>query len=158
MISKKVQAVFGVVSAAIVLSAVVWGFVILGSPFTERLRKFDDRRLEDLRAIRRAIERMVVRHEDGEPTLLRPLPETLEEVAAYVEQEEYYGQIQLDDPQTGEPYDYKVLGKSKFELCATFSLERSASHDMFWNHRTGRTCFEFDVLKDSSEALGFLGY
>ena len=60
MISSKLQALFAVLTGAIVLTAVVWGFVILGSPFTERLRKFDERRVEDLRDIRDAIERMVV--------------------------------------------------------------------------------------------------
>jgi hypothetical protein len=138
------------VAGAIVLTAIVWGFVILGSPFTERLRKFDDRRVEDLREIRDAITRMVVKYENGEPTLLRPLPPTLEKLAAYVETEELYEQVRLYDPQTGEKYGYKVQGESKFELCAAFSLQRDEKEDMFWNHPAGRHCYAFDLLKDEN--------
>ena len=47
--------------------------------------------------------------------------------------------------ETGEPYEYRVLGPSKYELCATFSMARDADHGVFWNHPAGRHCWTIDV-------------
>jgi hypothetical protein len=147
MMSSKLQWVFGLLAGSIVAVAIASGFVILGSPMTERLRRLDERRVDDLRAIRDAVERMVVERKEDELRLKRALPATLDEVAAFVETEEYRQQVRLTDPQTGAKYEYRVTGESAFELCATFSLSREEERDMFWNHPAGRHCFTVDVLE-----------
>jgi uncharacterized protein DUF5671 len=139
------------IAALIIGTALVWGFVIAGSPFTVRLQKFDDRRVEDLRAIRDAIQRMVIEREGGKAKLKRSLPAALEEVANYVRSEEFRSALNLYDPASKEPYAYTVLGKTRYKLCATFALPRDQKEDMFWNHPAGRHCFVFEAVEDEAK-------
>ena len=69
--------VFAGIATAIVLLAVVWGFILSGSPMTQRLRNFDDRRVEDLRAIVNAVYSVV---SDGRPLMSKLRGLTLVEV------------------------------------------------------------------------------
>ena len=136
------HAVSAVVATLVVGAAVAWGFVLVGSPATRRLERFDEQRLQDLQTIAREIQRLCVDNVDGKETLKKPLPQTLEEVARRAE----YEQIALQDPETGEPYRYTVKNENTYELCATFSLEHDADIDVFWNHPAGKHCFTIDVL------------
>jgi hypothetical protein len=54
--------------------------------------------------------------------------------------------LSLKDPETGQPYTYRVTGKTTYELCATFSLERKSEQNVFWNHPAGEHCFTINVL------------
>ena len=126
--------------------AVAGGFYLVESPFTVRLRRLDERRVEDLRSIRDAIRRMVTRREDDRTVMKRELPEALDEVGVYVQSEEYTQALTLADPQTGEPYGYQRLDDHRYELRATFSLSRDRRRDMFWNHPAGSYRFECDAL------------
>jgi hypothetical protein len=60
------------------------------------------------------------------------------------------------DPQTGDLYEYRVLGEMSFELCADFNLSSSSVPEYVvpsrvmlkgveqdvWNYEEGRYCFE----------------
>ena len=63
-----------------------------------------------------------------------------------VKREAKYWKISLVDPETGEAYRYAVKTDTTYELCATFSLPRDKSMDVFWNHPAGRHCFLVDAL------------
>ena len=60
----------------------------------------------------------------------------------------------LDDPVSGAPYGYRVLGPDRFELCALFNLptEREPTRPYAgapsWWHGAGRHCFERRVTED----------
>ena len=54
--------------------------------------------------------------------------------------------LSIVDPETGEPYAYRVLDDRRFELCATFDTVRKGDFDVFWDHPAGRHCFVIDVL------------
>lgn len=131
----------------LVATALVWGFVLAGSPITERLRKFDDRRIEDLEVIQDEIVSICLGDERSRPPeerkLRRPIPRTLSELveAARVRRPA------IRDPETGEPYGYEVLGESGFRLCASFRFPRDEKYRVSWNHPAGRQCFEFDALR-----------
>lgn len=132
---------FSVAMTAVVVVAVVWGLALAGSPATARRLRFDRQRLQDLKTIYREVQSLC-RDPDIKDALKRPLPETLEELAALARSE----RIHRVDPETGEPYAYRVVDGTTYEVCATFSLARESDVDVFWNHSPGRHCFTVDAL------------
>jgi hypothetical protein len=143
----RMHAAFAVIASLVVGFAIVWGFVLAGSPSTRRNQLFDGHRLQDLQSITRAIQMQVV---DTTPTqtanstkrLKQPLPKTLEEAA----QNDRLEKLSTLDPETGEPYRYTVVNATTFTLCATFSQAHNADYRVFWNHPAGEHCFTINVL------------
>lgn len=123
--------------------ALCGGFYLVGSPETARLRRIDEHRLESLRDIQRTVQAMMNAAVDGKKTT-RPLPQTLDEIAAFSRSQQYSRELELTDPETGERYGYKPLGTERYELCATFTLRRDGDYDLFWNHPAGRHCYEIN--------------
>ncbi len=137
----RIHSLFSIASSLVVVVTVVWGAVLVGSPGTARLHRFDGQRLRDLQTIFREVQSLC--HDpDIKNELKRPLPQTLEELAALARSE----RINLTDPDTGERYVYRLKNETKYELCATFSLARDSDVDVFWNHPSGRHCFTIDAL------------
>jgi hypothetical protein len=137
----------GFAGAASVLAAgtLVWGLVLAGSPAAERLRRLDERRIEDLQAIESSVERICLGREgkgEGEREMKRALPATLQEIAAAAPGR----RPSVDDPASGREYEYTLTGESTYRLCATFDQERDVAYDARWNHGAGRACFDLDVL------------
>ncbi|TSC78606.1 MAG: hypothetical protein G01um101425_1008 [Candidatus Peregrinibacteria bacterium Gr01-1014_25] len=137
---------FGGLMLVVVLAALIWGFVLAGSPGAERVRKFDERRVEDLRMLRDEIVRIA--HDGRWPDertvrLTRQLPATLEDV----QEQAQYQRPSIVDPETGEPYTYRIVDRTRFELCAVFATPRDWDVDIVWNHPVGEHCFMTDALK-----------
>jgi len=124
----------------LVVGSIGCGFYLVGNPVTARLRRIDEHRIESLRAIQRAVKQMTDETIDGKVTK-RPLPKTLDEIAAFSRTRQYDRELELADPVTVAPYGYRVLDEDRYELCATFDLDRDRNHDLFWNHPAGRHCF-----------------
>ena len=114
---------------------------MVGSPAAARLQRFDQQRLRDLRTIFREVQSLC-QDPDIKDELKRPLPETLDELAAIARSE----RINLTDPETRQRYVYTVKHGTSYELCATFSLERDSDVEVFWNHPSGEHCFTVDAL------------
>lgn len=127
---------------AIVLATLLWGVWLAGSPLSERMRKFDERKVEDLQTILQEVRNIAVDTRDVEWVLSKPIPQSLQQV----QEEAQYTRPDIVDPQTGEAYGYEVLGQSTVRLCATFNAPRDQEYDVRWNHEAGVQCFEFDVL------------
>ena len=136
----RIHAVFSVASSMVVVVAVVWGAVLVGSPGAARLQRFDQKRLADLQTIFREVQSLC--HDPVKNELEDPLPKTLDELAERAQHE----MINLTDPKTGKRYDYTVKDETTYELCATFALKRKSDVDVFWNHRSGKHCFTIDAL------------
>lgn len=152
--SSKTQRVIAPVALLAVASAVVAGFLIVGSPSEVRRRKIDDSRLSDLWEIQNSVRWMVIEvAEGGKIKLKRPLPKTLEEVAKYREPIGVYHGLDLNDPETGKPYRYKITGETQFQLCATFATSRDEKSRTFWNHPAGQHCFLFDVTSTDDNVI-----
>lgn len=137
----------GIAATVIAAGALVWGAFLVGSPNSERLRKLDERRIEDLAAIENAIERHCVgpssSWEDGRPTIVSQLPATLDDLAALAADH----RPSVVDPARNVPYEYRVIDPSTYELCATFDLPRDVDDNARWNHpKSGRHCVAFDLL------------
>ncbi|MDO8676845.1 MAG: hypothetical protein Q7K16_04365 [Candidatus Azambacteria bacterium] len=152
---------------AIVASAVVAGFFVVGSPKEERMRKFDDRRTSDLQIIQGQI--IYYWQNKGN------LPVKLEDMKDSIS-----GFNPPNDPETGSSYGYEVKGELEFKLCANFNLptlESETSYikrpaypapyipssdskmqymppgDSNWAHNTGYICFERKVDRDLYKTL-----
>jgi hypothetical protein len=139
--SPKTHAACAVVAGVVVVTAIAWGFHVVGSPSTRRLERLDEQRLQDLQTIAREIRTLVVdpEHQDK---LWGVLPKSLEEAA----QQAINARLSVRDPETGKPYRYTVKSASTFELCAEFSFPRDWDAAVFWNHPAGEHCFTVDVL------------
>ena len=135
---------------AAVTVATITGFVVAGSPQSERARRFDERRVRDLQLIQNE----VIYFWQGQ----NRLPESLGEISFAA----------LQDPETGKTYEYNVTGDLNFELCSTFQTSNLGEgrgergfepkplpverllvplpvRTFSWEHETGRTCFEWTI-------------
>ncbi|RJQ14513.1 hypothetical protein C4553_00350 [Candidatus Parcubacteria bacterium] len=129
-----------------VIIAVVGGFFVAGSPQNQREVRFDERRIGDLQSI----QWQIVNYWQRKGALPQSLDELRDDIGGFVVPR---------DPQTGEAYEYRILGSLSFELCAEFetsSLEQSGAiyskrltpaepHPFnqfeYWGHSSGNFCF-----------------
>ena len=140
---------FLVGTALFVLSAVVYGFFVMGSPATIRKLRFDERRISELSMIQSKIVSEFW-YAKGR------LPATLSELNDPIS-----GSITLIDPETRETYEYSTTGRLSFTLCANFNFSSKGDtgsgkgvptpaspvrYSEFggqdWSHTAGRACFE----------------
>ena len=130
----KGQALLLAIVSAVVVAAVVTGFLVMGSPKDARRTELDKRRVEDLRMLANLMT----------PEPARPLRGSLDVNGYSLDMKS-----QLTDPVTGQPYEYRVIDSTHFEICATFDTEvRPEDLQMWereWAHPKGRHCFRFDA-------------
>ena len=145
---RKINRSYLSITSVIIVIAVVWGMILVGSPIKGRSLKFDERRIEDLQTINREIRNIVYEGEVPygieERTPSNPVPRTLEEVV----EKALYERPDILDPKTGNQYEYLVKSSTRFELCAEFTEERNERYEVFWNHTPGTKCFKFDVTEN----------
>lgn len=138
---------------AAVLTAVIFGLMLSGSPESARRRQFDDMRSANLQEISFAIDAYF--NMNGE------LPDTLDALLA----KGGYPVNSLKDPKTKESYEYKIIKDGKYELCAVFETDSSDGGAYgksiarpaypypgreganFFEHGTGRNCFNSEAVK-----------
>jgi hypothetical protein len=112
--------------------AVAAGLKVLGPPGEERARKLDVQRVSDLQQLASALDSYRTRHGH--------LPDSAETAAG-----EFNVVMVARDPDTNQPYGYRVLDSDRYELCADF--QRASQPDRhspavgFWSHGPGRQCF-----------------
>ena len=119
----RAHVIFSVAMAIVVLAALVLGVAVVGSPGSARLQRFDYQRLEDLQTIFREVQSLC-QDPDIKDELTRPLPRTLDDLATLARSE----RINLNDPETGQPYTYALHDATTYELCATFSRGARLRH------------------------------
>lgn len=139
-------------SATVILAAVIAGFFIVGSPATQRARRFDDERVSHLQMIQNEVIAYWARKD--------ALPETLDAL-----RNEITGFVPPADPETDRAYEYRAAGPLSFELCAIFRTDQSdaggryhgikstmlfspdairsplSAHNQVWSHPAGPHCF-----------------
>ena len=127
-------------AGAIILSSVLWGFSVLGSPRTQRLLKYDQQKISDLQNISSQIGSFYSK--EGY------LPNSLDDIKA-----DY---LNKTDSQNKKPYEYEKLSDITYNLCADFNKEspdknqannyrnfyyyNSYESDGSWLHKAGRDC------------------
>lgn len=130
--------------------ATIGGFFVAGSPFRQRLVKFDERRVGDLQMI----QGQIVNFWQNKSRLPNSLDELRDPISGFVSPV---------DPDTGVAYSYNKSGPLSFSLCANFSLESqlsAASRRLepaapeiingkylpeTWDHPAGEYCFERSI-------------
>jgi hypothetical protein len=121
-----------------VAAAVIAGIVLLGSPTTERQRRLDAIRVDDLGAIERLVASFASLH--------KALPHDLDSLA----REPGYS-VKLNDPDSGTRYEYETLSIDSYRLCAIFQTRSSNDEPLnayrrplneTWVHDVGRQCFD----------------
>lgn len=138
------------VVAIAVLASLITGISVIGSPSERRSVQIDAERVMHLERIASAM--------DQYWAINNSLPPTLETLRTsrniYLEPEA------LRDPSTMEPYAYRVLTTSTYELCATFETASTADQPVqtrpvpygtygFWSHGVGITCFNPQLLTNT---------
>lgn len=149
--SKKPKRVAYLVSV-VVLSIIIAGFFIVGSPAEQRQKRFDEKRINDLQLLQNEIINYWIQKEK--------LPDNLS-----VLEDSISGFMVLKDPdpESNNSYEYNVIDELEFELCAVFNTENKQAgapsrivpkgffDDTFqqnWSHEEGRTCFERTIDPD----------
>lgn len=142
-------------SAFVILVALVAGFFMVGSPATERSRRFDEQRIRHLRTIQSEIVNHWMRKQK--------LPDSLDAL-----KDDISGFAAPYDPETQTSYEYRAIGKLSFELCAVFSTDsRGYEKSVYpvavpvyrepyypgtmgdnWQHGAERTCFSRTIDPD----------
>lgn len=116
----------GVAIAFVVLSLVI-GFMVMGSPASQRMKHYDDQRVSDIQNINYQI------------INYWQLKRTLPKVAIDVENKATGYGLPVD-PETGVAYSYEVVNPLSYKLCATFSLANdTASTGVDSTGRNGAT-------------------
>ncbi|MFA6340648.1 MAG: DUF5671 domain-containing protein [Candidatus Paceibacterota bacterium] len=136
-----------IIVSLVMLAAIVYGVIMIGSPATQRARMMDETRVSDLNSIQSQI---VYSQWENKGVV----PETLDAL-----REPISNYIVPTDPETKESYEYKKISKNSFELCATFKTEVGTTTinsitgkhisspypyeltNENWQHGIGRTCF-----------------
>ena len=131
-----VRTIIAIILAVVVLAVIIVGICLLDSPAQERLRRLDERRVDDLRELSYELDFYWTR--EG------ILPTSLEELSS-----KPGVFVDLLDPETGQPYEYRVLSSNTYELCAVFVLDTAAEQDRFykdvWSHDPGKQCFQMEA-------------
>lgn len=137
---------------AIVAASIVGGFFIIGSPQSERMRRFDQQRVENLTILQSEIINYWMQKNH--------LPENLD-----ILKNDITGFVPPRDPENNNPYEYRAVTKLSFELCADFktaspntpttviqtkpiSTPYYAGDSQNWAHDTGKTCFTRTIDPD----------
>jgi hypothetical protein len=127
---KQSATLFAALSAIAMIAAVVTGLIVIGSPSEFRMRRFDERRANDLASISGAVRTYRLTHEN--------LPQKLGDLEAAIT-------YSLKDP-VERPYEYAVKDEFSYELCAEFdttteTLSATRFSSVFEKHGSGRQCF-----------------
>jgi len=125
---------------AVVIAAVAASLIVIGSPEKQRELRFDDVRSRDLAQIVTGVRSYFSSHQALPPTL-----DALRGPGVRVPQ----------DPRTGAPYEYAVLGPARYRLCADFQAKAqdvSPWRAAEWRHGKGYNCFEHEIAPKSPAA------
>ncbi len=152
MIASSERNIWRIVALVIIIGSIILGFSVIGSPQAQRERRYDSQRANDLQSIQWQVVNYY-QQKGSIPSALESLNDPLS------------GFVVPVDPQTGDAYEYRVIGQSAkaFELCATFSQESLVSQEnsitkpmMYglemptrypetWDHGSERTCFSRSI-------------
>lgn len=147
-VARKTFQNFGRGVALLVVLGIAFGFFAGGSPTTQRDRTLDQTRINHLSSLASCVEQYA--------SSFGALPTSLSDLT---QSSQYsYCAGSMKDPETGAPYDYRVVTSSQaagagrvgvFELCATFALSSDAStpqrngfdsETLWYEHGAGRSC------------------
>jgi hypothetical protein len=153
-----VPQVLASVVSVMVVTAVVAGFIVAGSPALERARRFDDQRVNALGQIANAVGIYVENR--------RAVPATLADLETAASKGFGVYLPDLKDPATQAIYEYAATGPIAYRLCATFQAEprpvdpnndqyvglKMGGTPDFSRHASGHQCWDVDLTERAAKA------
>ncbi|MFA5022106.1 MAG: DUF5671 domain-containing protein [Patescibacteria group bacterium] len=132
----KLPKIMGIITLAVVIVSFIGTFFIIESPVQARKNAFDRTRVNDLQNIKYAV--------DSYYQEFNKLPTTLDELI------QSRGYLNIIDPETAKPYEYKSTGSDSYQLCAQFSNSNKGQVNDYYNypnyneflHDAGHSCFD----------------
>lgn len=134
--------------SAVILASIIYGFFLIGLPSSQRARRFDEQRVNNLQQIQSEVINYWQQKDK--------LPENLSNL-----QNQISGFAAPTDPETSLPYEYQSTGNLSFKLCAVFKMSNTNMYkgDMMkrsmpiapsgyypyqqnWDHGMGQMCFD----------------
>ncbi len=147
-LTTKSRKVWTIVASVIILGSIIWGFLVLGSPWSQQQIKYDQQKVSDLQNINYDVQNYY-QQTGSLPSAITDIP-----YCATVSQMAGLQNVPCYDSQTKQPYEYTSINQSTktYELCATFnkpSPTQNISGDIDirpygmtqWNHLAGHYCF-----------------
>jgi len=147
----KMAKYFAWATGVLVLTAVVGGIIIAGTPATARLQVFDQQKISDLTGIQWEI----VKYWQAKGMLPATLSELNDKISGYTVPQ---------DSQTQKPYEYIIINADNlsFQLCAVFNKAYKNPSDIVepltpkytgigtgsWDHGAGQVCFDRTIDKE----------
>ena len=127
-----------VIAGAAAAAAAVSISIYLNPPSAVRAHTLDDQRMRALQQMNFAIRNYYRAHQ--------ALPQTIGDI------EKHNGlspRLDWTDPVTHRPYDYGVVGKNSYRLCADFAADSETAENpnamSIGKHHKGHDCFEEDL-------------
>lgn len=127
---------FACIASVIILASIIYGFFLIGMPSTQRTRRFDEQRVNDLTTIQNEI----INYWQQKTALPASLDNLKNQISGFAPP---------TDPETKQPYEYEATARLSFKLCATFktSVTNDRAIQIYpypqnWNHTVGRVCFD----------------
>lgn len=132
----------------IVIAAVISGFIITGSPYTQRLNRLDFQKVNDLSILESELQNWWAAKGS--------LPGSLEEL------KDKMPHANIRDSQTGQIYEYTVRSQNPpaYTMCAVFNRNSDVNNNVRgelsfrgfdgnrWAYKEGRSCFNREIDKD----------
>jgi len=140
-LSRSLNKKLALVASVVVIIAIVIGFVLAGSPFHQREVRLDEQRINHLQDLQYKITNYWANKLEL-PGKLANLNDALQNFEIPT------------DPETGKNYDYEILDKLSFKLCAEFSTEQKKGKFekekplSYWAHPEGYYCFDRKIDPD----------
>ncbi len=154
-------------SSILVLAMIIWSFTVIGTPWTQRQLRLDDKRVQDLQNI----QYQIINYWQTKEKLPEKITDLSNPMTGY--------SLPIDPEfEKGKIYEYGIKGALTFELCADFGApmpkgwqeykgyggaipimegDVAMSYPAYplprginesWSHEIGRTCFERTIDKD----------
>jgi hypothetical protein len=157
-LNTRTRTLWRVFSTVLVVGSIILGFIVMGSPATQRSLRLDSERVQGLENI----QWQVISYWQQKEVLPAALAELSNSLSGW--------QIPAD-PDTGASYEYEKTGDLSFRLCATFSrpsqkmmgggyppvrpmmepavsMVKGGIGPTNWQHEAGRTCFDRTIDPD----------
>lgn len=140
------RTIIGVIASGLVVAMVILGLTVIESPTEARNKEADRLRVERLSQLHYQLE--------SHATQKGELPDSLKELdpqGHWMEQADQFDARR--DPETGDLWEYRKIGPSRYEVCATFHHPSEAQSRYsapepqpgFFDHGSGRRCFTESV-------------
>lgn len=130
--------------AAVALTASITGYALIDSPATLRARERDEARLTAITDIASGVD-CYYTYENALPETLAIMRESLAERSSVTPLTCAWSE-EAFDPATNEPYEFRPIDATSFEVCATFDLasreaERPDTRSYSYGYRDGARSF-----------------